>query len=83
MLELYSHSTKSKRGMIKLNLQIECKREGLSLEAVLEEHKILMRAIVDYESKTVRKVGRGERGEGGEGEEGKKKKRGRGEKVRE
>ena len=56
-LELHSHSARSKRGTIKLDLRIEGMREGLSLKAALKEHKMLVRALVDYESKTVRREG--------------------------
>ena len=85
-LELYSHSARSKRGTIKLDLRIEGMREGLSLKAALKEHKMLVRALVDYESKTVRREGEGGGGEEGEGrvEKGRKEReKERGERERE
>ena len=54
-LELYSRSAKSKCGTIKLALHISGRRRGLTPEKALEEYSILARAVVDYESKLVRK----------------------------
>ena len=85
-LELYTRSAKAKRGTIKLDLRIKGMREGLSMDDALKEHKMLARALVDYESKTVRREGEGwkgrgrrerERGKGGEREGGREGKEGR------
>ena len=72
-LELYSHSARSKRGTIKLDLRIEGMREGLSMDDALKEHKMLARALVDYESKTVRREGEEEKGEKKEKKRGRKR----------
>ena len=54
-LDLYNQSGKSKLGTIKVDLRIRGLREGLSQEAALEEQLRLTRAVIDSESKKVRK----------------------------
>ena len=53
VLELYSHSAKSKLGTIKIDLRIRGMRENISKDDALLEHKKLTRAVVDFESQKV------------------------------
>ena len=61
VLDLYSQSAKHKQGTITVELCIEGMREGVSKEMALKEHKLLVRALVDHESKVVRRDGWRER----------------------
>ena len=52
-LALYSHSGKSNYGKVRLSLSIRGLRENTPIEESLMEHKMLVTAMVDYESKKV------------------------------
>lgn len=54
-LDVYTQSGKSKLGSLKVDLRIRGLREGLSQEEALLEQLRLTRAVIDSESKKVRK----------------------------
>ena len=52
-LSLYSHSGKSNYGTVRLSLNIRGLRENVPVEISLIEHKMLVTAVVNFESRKV------------------------------
>ena len=53
-LSLFSHSGKHEYGKVRLHLSIRGLRGNTPIEVSLKEHKMLMKALVNMESKEVR-----------------------------
>ena len=53
-LALFSHSGKHEYGKVRMRLSIRGLRENTPIEVSLREHKMLMKALINLESKEVR-----------------------------